>query len=701
MLKLGINCGSRPVLTITGVKVQLQDAPAPQALPYAGERAGDGGAEYRFGADGVEVRLILKYLDDVTLGWIEASIAQEGEGFHRQRAFTATSAVTVEFADSDQLTGLVAHYLHKDWWTRPAFGTSFASLPPRVQSLLWQAGNEYFYLLPVVDAVRAEAQGIPSGLSLVLSPGASGFNSMTSLAFAVGRGPDPYALVQNTAAAALQELSHSARPRWQKTYPPILEYLGWCSWDAFYKDVNQAGLKAKAQELQEKGVPVKWFMIDDGWLDVKDGKLWSFHADQEKFPGGLGETARELKEDYGIQWVGVWHTAAGYWNGVHPEGELPKTHRQYLYKTRRGSLLPHPEMERGFAFWYSWHRQLLEWGIDFVKVDGQSAVFNFFGGELPIAEVCRAIHAGLEASVGMNFGLNMINCMGMAADNLWTRPASALSRSSDDSVPSGQIPFREHALQNAYNSLYHAQFYWGDWDMFWSDHPEWKQSAVLRALSGGPIYISDPVGKTRPEVIRPLVLRDGRILRLDQPGLPAADCLFKNPHTDQIPLKIWGTIKGQMLGDAGVVGLFNLDEEGRTVTGIISPGDVPTLVGREFIVFNHFGQKAQVLTRDEKLELTLAGGQVELFVLVPQDRPITPLGLVDKYLSPAAICRCAAGSQGAEVVLKDGGLFGFAAEKEPREVLINGTAAKWEPRDGYFVVDCSGFSGPCVVSIRL
>ena len=114
--------------------------------------------------------------------------------------------------------------------------------------------------------------------------------------------------------------------------------------------------------------------------------------------------------------------------------------------------------------------------------------------------------------------------------------------SSDDFVPSGD-PFAEHALQNAYNSLYHSQFYWGDWDMFWSDHPEARQSAVLRALSGGPVYISDPVGRTCPEVILPLALRDGKILRLDHPGLPAEDCLLRNPHTDGVPLKIWGTIQ--------------------------------------------------------------------------------------------------------------------------------------------------------------
>jgi hypothetical protein len=701
MAQIGINCGGRPVLRVYGVKAQLEELDAPFSLDYAGEKAAGPKAEYCFASHGVEIKLTLKYSGSVTLGWLEGKVAQQGQGFHRQRSFRADHGVTVEFAQEPHCTGVMANYGHKDWWTRPAFTAQFQDLPTRVQSVLWHEGEEYYYLLPVVDEACASARGIPGGLGLTLSLGANGFNSFTSLAFAVGRGKDPYALVQAVAEAALIELPHGALPRREKAYPPILEYLGWCSWDAFYKEVSGDGLRAKARELREKNVPVKWFMIDDGWLDVKEGKLWSFRADQSKFPGGLGETVQTLKGAYGVQWVGVWHTTAGYWDGIHPGSELVKTHGQYLYQTRRGSILPHPEAQRGFAFWRSWHQQLKAQGIDFVKVDGQSAAANYFRGEQPIPKACRSIHQGLEGSVGMHFGLNLINCMGMAGENLWSRPASALSRSSDDFVPSGEIPFAEHALQNAYNSLYHSQFYWGDWDMFWSDHPEARQSAVLRALSGGPVYISDPVGRTCPEVILPLALRDGKILRLDHPGLPAEDCLLRNPHTDGVPLKIWGTIQVEGLPLAGIIGLFNLDQAERTLTCTVSPRDIPTLEGERSVLYDHFEGTAQVLAGDEMAEVSLSSGEVKLFVVVPQGKKVTPLGLVDKYLSPGAIRHFAEGEVGAELVLQDGGLAAFAAAKEPREVLVNGTQAAWEQRDGFFIVDCTDVMGTCVVSIRL
>ena len=41
--------------------------------------------------------------------------------------------------------------------------------------------------------------------------------------------------------------------------PEIFNYLGWCSWDAFYTDVTEDKIRQKTQELTEKKVPVRSF----------------------------------------------------------------------------------------------------------------------------------------------------------------------------------------------------------------------------------------------------------------------------------------------------------------------------------------------------------------------------------------------------------------------------------------------------------
>ena len=439
---------------------------------------------------------------------------------------------------------------------------------------------------------------------------------------------------------------------------------------------------------------MKWFMIDDGWLDVRENRLLTFFADQEKFPEGLKRTTAVLKEDYGISWVGVWHTLAGYWGGIHPDSDLAKTFKEYLYAIRGGDLLPHPGVERGFRFWHHWHAFLKASGISFVKVDGQSAIANFFKGHEPIGAVTRSIHKGFEASVALHFNQNLINCMGMASENIWSRPSSALSRNSDDFVPSGEISFEEHALQNVYNSYYHSQFYWGDWDMFWSKHPEWKQGSILRALSGGPIYTSDGIGDTQIEVIWPLVLRDGRILRLDAPGLPTEDCLLKDPTLEPIPLKVWGSV-----GSSGVLGAFNLNAQGQDVTGTISATDLPSLAGKRIGVYDYFAQTATILEQGETLRIELAGDEVTLNVLVPFETSFAPLGLVNKYLAPATILHVALGDQGAEVLVAEGGIFGFLAERAPRKVFVNGSPHSFKEENGLFLIDCSDCEAKVALSI--
>ncbi|KAK7839012.1 galactinol--sucrose galactosyltransferase [Quercus suber] len=50
-----------------------------------------------------------------------------------------------------------------------------------------------------------------------------------------------------------------------------------------------------------------------------------------------------------------------------------------------------------------------------------------------------------------------------------------------------------------------------DWDMFQSTHPYAEFHAASRAISGGPIYVSDSVGKHNFKLLKSLVLPDGSI----------------------------------------------------------------------------------------------------------------------------------------------------------------------------------------------
>lgn len=101
-----------------------------------------------------------------------------------------------------------------------------------------------------------------------------------------------------------------------------------------------------------------------------------------------------------------------------------------------------------------------------------------------------------------------------------------------------------HMVHCAYNSLWMGNFIHPDWDMFQSTHPCAAFHAASRAISGGPIYVSDTVGNHNFDLLKTLVMPDGSILRCEYYALPTRDCLFEDPlHDGRTMLKIWNLNK--------------------------------------------------------------------------------------------------------------------------------------------------------------
>ncbi|SDO38965.1 Raffinose synthase or seed imbibition protein Sip1 [Paenibacillus sp. yr247] len=613
------------------------------------------------------VQLCFRAYDTFVLASVKGQFNNAND-FGKQLCFAGQNGIIINAGEMAQTDGLMANYQHKDWWTRPHFNKEWSTLPERTQSLLWRKEEVYYHLLPVCGPVfRTAVCGGASGLQIRVSSHQGGRTGCEAFSFVLGSGTDPYKLIDKQVQAALQVLDYPTLPRAQKPYPEILESLGWCSWDAFYHQVNEEGLLVKAEELKTAGLPVQWVMIDDGWSQTIDKKLSSFEADQEKFPQGLAETVRQLKDQHGIRWVGVWHTIAGYWGGIHPDSPLAKQYSDYLYSNAKGSLIPYPDAGRGFGFWHAWHSFLERQGVDFVKVDSQSAVLNFTKHEWAIGEAAAAAHQALEASASLHYNNTIINCMGMAAENMWHRPKSSVSRNSDDFVPQDQFGFAEHALQNAYNSYYHGAFYYGDWDMYWTKNHDDIQNAVLRSVSGGPIYFSDAPGNTDTSKIWPLIYGNGRIIRCEQTPNPTADILFLDPTNETVPLKLWNTAS-----TSGVVAAFHIGKYTDAVKGTIGPSDVPGLKGDQFVLYEHFSGEMKILGSNEQIAFELQPAQCALYLIIPIAGPVTPIGLTDKYIATDAVSELNSDGTHVSLQLKEGGTFRFVSERSSVTVKLNG-----------------------------
>ncbi len=547
----------------------------------------------------------------------------------------------------------VADKMHGEFWCRPEFGNELSAVPPRTQALLWKEGKLWRLLWPLCGKrYNCILSGGEAGLDIRLFSYADGLTEIPETACVLlAAGKDPYALLHSTAESAERALCGKVKTLDRKTFPSVLEYLGWCSWDAFQIRVNEAGLCEKADEFLAKKIPVRWCIIDDMWGEVKGlnevpdnlpfgemvkvmhgSTLYEAEADPVRFPHGLAGAVSALHQK-GFK-VGVWYPTTGYWKGIDPDGPLAARLADDLVMTPAGKLVAKPTKESAERFHTVMQDLIKNAGGDFVKVDNQSHYRNTYRHLLPVGEAAAAIQGAIETVTAEHFGDGLINCMGMASECMWNRAESAVSRCSDDFLPENRPWFAKHILQCAYNSLFQGQFYFSDWDMWWTDDEQAVKNSVCRAISGGPVYVSDRLGRSRGEILAPLCFSDGRLLRAEGQAIPTKDCLLTDPRTADTPFMIFNRVNG-----CGVLAVFNLHAENKPQAGEISAADAGMRAGR-YLVCEQLTGENFVLERGDRFSLTLPDNDsFRLYLFCPLSGKVTPVGRLDKFLSPAAILR--------------------------------------------------------------
>lgn len=643
-------------------------------LPYTG---GDGTVA-RFADEtlGAFVELSLVPLGVSTLLRIKASYHPESLLDKKGNLhFLPEHAAGVEMEALENTDAVTVIYRRFEYWCRTAFPERAGDIPDNGQALLLKRTGGYAFAAALCDAryKGTFAGGPGDGLSLYVWDNAVS-NDCDTAAAVIGFGEDMYALVPQVIREGFRAVGRPSRLREEREYPPVLERLGWCSWDAYHLEVSHAGLLEKAEEFREKGIPVHWFMLDDMWGHVKNNalgvnstrELYSFEADPVRFPKGLAAAVRELKERYRLA-VGLWHPTTGYWHGIDPQGEIAAdpAYKDLLFWSQEGALVPSFRAGEINAYYQQLYRFYADCGIDFVKVDNQACLRRYAKRVMPIGQAARNLHRAVESSAGRYFGGQIINCMGMTLENFWNRD-SAVSRMSCDYLPDSRERFNLQLLQNSFNSLVQGSVYYGDWDMWWSYDSQALKNAAAHAVSGGPVYISDQPGKSRKEVILPLLFSDGRVIRLENPARPALSCLFGDPQTAGRPYKIFNRE-----GENGVVVAYNVTPDGTAVEGGISPLDAGLDPDGVYCAYDRFSGEAAVLRGTDSLPVALSHGddfRMVLFVPVRAGRAV--IGLRDKYV-------CFAGIRDGQA-LDDGEVLLYGTNT----VCLNGVLVRAKPAGG-------------------
>lgn len=651
----------------------------------------------------------------------------------------------------------MACFRFKLWWMAQKMGEKGSEIPLETQFLLVetkdgshlgtdQNQNQKIYtiFLPLIEgSFRACLQGNPSNehLELCLESGDGDVKASSfSHALFVSSGTDPFATIHDAFAAVKNHLN-TFRLRHEKKLPGIVDYLGWCTWDAFYQEVTQEGVESGLESLAAGGTPPKFVIIDDGWQSVAADDKENQNPSLQRLTGlkenakfqnkedpelGIKSVVNTAKEKHGVKYVYVWHAITGYWGGVRPG---VKEMEEY------GSVMAYPNVSKGmteneptwktdamavqglglvnpkkvFGFYDNLHKYLAWAGVDGVKVDVQCILETLGAGLGGRVELTKQYHQALDASISRNFPDNgCIACMSHNTDALYYSKQTAVVRASDDFYPRDPVSHTIHIASVAYNSIFLGEIMQPDWDMFHSLHPAAEYHASARAISGGPIYVSDKPGNHDFDLLKKMVLPDGSVLRARLPGRPTADCLFTDPARDGVSLlKIWNMNRcGGVLGvyncqgaawsEAERKNAFHQTTDPAAITGYVRGRDVHLISeaaagnsewNGDCALYGHRSGQLVVLPHNVALPVTLKVLEHEVFAVAPirvlgaRGHRFAPIGLVNMFNAGGAV---------EGVVYEDGlvgvvrleirgcGKFGAYSSARPGRCLLGDSVVDFE-----------------------
>ncbi|XP_019154545.1 PREDICTED: probable galactinol--sucrose galactosyltransferase 2 isoform X1 [Ipomoea nil] len=605
---------------------------------------------------------------------------------------TASHSKSLHVSPIGVLEGLrfMCLFRFKLWWMTQRMGTCGNDIPLETQFMLVESKDTgegepedaptiYTVFLPLLEGpFRAVLQGNEKNeMEICFESGDSSVETNQGLYLVyMHAGPNPFEVI-NQAVKAVEKHLQTFHHRERKKLPSILDWFGWCTWDAFYTDVTAEGVEQGLKSLSEGGVTPRFLIIDDGWqqigsepkdpecivqegaqfanrlIGIKENSKFQKNETKGEQESGLKQVVEKAKQQFKVKYVYVWHAMAGYWGGVQPSGpgmEHYETALAYPVQSPgvlgnqpdivmdslavHGLGLVHPK--KVLNFYNELHAYLASCGVDGVKVDVQNIIETLGAGHGGRVTLTRSYLQALEASIARNFPDNgCIASMSHNTDSLYSAKQTAIVRASDDYYPHDPASHTIHIAAVAYNTLFLGEFVQPDWDMFHSLHPTAEYHAAARSIGGSAIYVSDKPGNHNFELLKKLVLPDGSVLRAQLPGRPTIDCLFTDPARDGTSLlKIWNVNKC-----TGVVGVFNCQGAGwcrvakktrihdtspGTLTGSVQATDVDSIAqiaspdwSGDTVIYTYRSGEIVRLPKGASLPVTLGVLEYELFHISP------------------------------------------------------------------------------------
>ncbi|MBK1875989.1 Sip1-related alpha-galactosidase [Pelagicoccus mobilis] len=582
-----------------------------------------------------------------------------------------------------------AVYYRGEWWPyggNRVFGEvlSTKSKEGGIFSILELKDGDYLALLPLCGE-QAYAWFAPEGGELKLKLGTKGTAAVDGdlPLVAWARANSPYEAANKVwiQASNAPQIKGYMKMREQKDYPEVFNYLGWCSWEEFKKNISSDLLVGAFKTLEENELPVRYMLVDDGHFSLE-----SLMPKKETFPSGY-KPLTDLRNEDGIRWVGMWHALLGDAKGM-GAGDPPEL-AEAMMEMNNGRWIPKPDEASIRAFMNYLLRQSRADDIDFVKVDFCGTLLPYAGG-VSVEKVASDYPDTNEDAIGNPSAMatlfsriyqetvedqfdGLLNCNWHVPHFIFNSGECVVGRSGPDYKLT--VDRARRSIFNNFSSIpWLGQVSWGDHDMFHStDKLAVRMMAISKALSGGPTYLSDDPEHIVPEEVWPLCYLDGKLPRPLAPGAPLPDDIFMN-QDDQ---RLFRTM-APLPNDSVAVACFNLLGDGKVASpvlgtritaehysaasGMIQPYGGDWDVPKEgLLVYDFQSGKADRLS-EEGYPVELAGFGEYLIQLSPIEKGWSVIGRTDKYLAAATVEVSKRSSKRITVTLPESGPFSIWLE---------------------------------------
>ncbi|MGC9341273.1 MAG: Sip1-related alpha-galactosidase [Bacteroidales bacterium] len=452
----------------------------------------------------------------------------------------------------------------------------------------------------------------------------------------------------------------------KKTYPEAMKYLGWCTWEQYHGNINEEILLNAFDKIEASNTPVRWILIDDGHQTAETGnKMVSMKPNINKFPNGW-EPIIARKKDNKVKWMGIWHTLLMHWGNVSPDHEMPNlapylmpqpeknrsklpTDNQYIEGSSETAeaLIPKDNIEDSEKFYLEFMSTVKNFGFDFIKTDNVSRSTIEYYGTANAARAQKNNVLSLENACNEN-GLGLMNCSAQNTICLLNATNSATMRTSPDYQKNNLATSKSQILQSVFNVSWMGQTLWPDHDMFHSsDLQVGETMALTKAMSGGPIYLSDAPADFNMEVISPLCYNDGLLIRPLAPGVPMPESFFSDALYEKENLyKVIAPLNNKSCAIAA----YNLaiDNKAKLSTKI-TPDDYrysPVMmqpynglweIPKEGLVIYDWKEQKGSKLESSGVHVDITGFGHKLFLLCPINKGWAVVGQPDKFLSPSTV----------------------------------------------------------------